>query len=653
MREALQQLPCPRGQADRRMAALHHGNMVAITDNEAADKYEGLAGIWGADNMHEVGRYNIGLHWAPPYRQSLDSIPRTPQPNRPPPGVPTPGAPSGPRPLRTWRRKPVAPGAPSSPRTPQPDRRMPGVPGAPGAPSSPRPSQPDGPMPGAPGAPSSPRPPQPDGSTPGAPGALSSPRPPQPDRPTPGVEHHDPRLQHNTREAIASSQGQEEQKAYAPEAPSSDGDATLCDDDELQHDASQGQAEREADAPEAPSSQDVSGETHAEHDGDLELRHQAEQVEADQRRGRAARAAAIEEEAQSSGGGATQDTAPPAVRPASPAPPTPSSRSCSPGPPRRKEGLPCRDLVQRKADVYVVSTQDEHSQFIMKVLWLRRDEVRKQNGAVFLDMATCARIERILYQEWLWEPHTQALGVRAYQNAQDMARERWARWERASPSDLYRRSMRSYWKTTVFHRYGGEIWLHTLIATGRVHATSVEIVNEVIGQRIREEAQREPVSDLDRAQPSTRPRSKAPASSQGHVRGVNHRRCAGHVLRQEARQADKDWQKLHDEWWYRYHQQGKYEPAELEAYYRRPWNQLQENADRLWAEANKISIELGYEYQQRDGQKWQPEGGKRIGIFEQWLIKLQERYSVGQIVWPPVESEEWAEAPSRGRLFDA
>ena len=60
MQEAMGQLHRP-DQADRRMAALHHYNMVAITDNAASDKYEGLGRITGADNQHEAGCYDIRL----------------------------------------------------------------------------------------------------------------------------------------------------------------------------------------------------------------------------------------------------------------------------------------------------------------------------------------------------------------------------------------------------------------------------------------------------------------------------------------------------------------------------------------------------------------------------------------------------------------
>ena len=42
----------------------------------------------------------------------------------------------------------------------------------------------------------------------------------------------------------------------------------------------------------------------------------------------------------------------------------------------------------------------------------------------------------------------------------------------------------------MFNRYGGEIWLLTLIGTGRVHAVSVKTVNDIFAERIREDAKR-------------------------------------------------------------------------------------------------------------------------------------------------------------------
>ena len=121
------------------------------------------------------------------------------------------------------------------------------------------------------------------------------------------------------------------------------------------------------------------------------------------------------------------------------------------------------------------------------------------------------RVEKKLREEWLLEPEMEKLKEDVRKRAECLADERRAQKQRSSTQELYQRSMRSYWKTTVFNRYGGEIWLLTLIATGRVHPISVQIVNEINAERIREEAEREPVSDPRRAQSQ----SKAHASSQG------------------------------------------------------------------------------------------------------------------------------------------
>ena len=141
----------------------------------------------------------------------------------------------------------------------------------------------------------------------------------------------------------------------------------------------------------------------------------------------------------------------------------------------------------------------------------------------------------ILYKEYLKEPENRTLISEAWQRAVRLANERRAAGQRSSHKGLYERSMRSYWKTTVFNRYGGEIWLFTLIATGRVHPVSVQIVNDVFAERIREDAEREPTSDPRQAQP----RSDARASSQGQVKGVQHQKILAGRLRDQARHADQ------------------------------------------------------------------------------------------------------------------
>ena len=208
-----------------------------------------------------------------------------------------------------------------------------------------------------------------------------------------------------------------------------------------------------------------------------------------------------------------------------------------------------------------------------------------------------------------------------------MADERRAEGQRSSARELYQRSMRSHWKTTVFNRYGGEIWLLTLIGTGRVHAVSVQIVNEIFAERIREEAEREPVSDPRRAQPQ----SKARASSQGQVKGVQHQKIPAGRLRDEARHADKKWEWHDRKWW----KAARRRMSDADAdWWRRESARLQEEADRRWAEAREESIKAGHPFQDRDGTMVQL-GPRRQGTFERSLHILLKRIEAGEVTWPP------------------
>ena len=68
-----------------------------------------------------------------------------------------------------------------------------------------------------------------------------------------------------------------------------------------------------------------------------------------------------------------------------------------------------------------------------------------------------------------------------------------------------------------------------------MHPVSVQIVNDVFAERIREDAEREPTDDRRRAQPP----SDARASSRGQVKGVQRQKILSNKLRDQARLADK------------------------------------------------------------------------------------------------------------------
>ena len=174
------------------------------------------------------------------------------------------------------------------------------------------------------------------------------------------------------------------------------------------------------------------------------------------------------------------------------------------------------------------------------------------------------------------------------------------------------------------------MWLYTLIATGRVHSISVDIVNEIFAERIRADAKREPVHDPAAAPPLP----PALASSQGPVRGVNHRRSSAYELREAAKKADKDWKKHDEKWWCR-HEQGIHQAAD--AWYREESYRLQKIADERWEVATEESIKAGRPFQQRDGTMWQPPEPPRVGNFERSLQTLLQRIEEGKIIWPPAQ----------------
>ena len=291
--------------------------------------------------------------------------------------------------------------------------------------------------------------------------------------------------------------------------------------------------------------------------------------------------------------------------------------------------------MDRTADVFIVSRTSWQTASILHVLSLRQAEVRRRPApsqgqdeeAVILDKGACFRVDKSLYREYLQEPETRTLTTEVWQRALRLANERRAKGQRSSQKELYERSMRSYWKTTVFNRYGGEIWLSTLIATGRVHHVSVQIVNDIFAERIREKAEREPISDPTQAQPQ----SKAPASSQGQVKGVQHQKILAGELRDKARLADKEW-KWHDVSWWKA-SRGRLGDDDV-GWWSRKSTLLQETADRCWARAGEESIKAGHPFKDRDGTTFHP-GPQRLGTFERSLKILVERIKAGEVTWPP------------------
>ena len=299
--------------------------------------------------------------------------------------------------------------------------------------------------------------------------------------------------------------------------------------------------------------------------------------------------------------------------------------------------------MDRTGDVFILSRRSWQNEMIKHVLALRQEEVRwalrRSSGhedhdeeaeeAVILDKNSRSRIEKTLFDEYLKEADTKVLSRDVKRRAEELYLERKRLGQRASVRDLYDRSMKSYWRNCQFYRYGGEIWLSTLIATGRVHRISVDIVNEIFAERIRSQAGREPVDDQRKVPPST----VARASPRGQVKGAQHQKTLANQLRDAARHADKRRKWHWDEWWRQHNKKGFIST-------RRHWQyhddqaKLDQEADRLWAEAMSESFKAGVSFKGRDGNLVHPRP-PQLGTLEHSLQILRERIQLGEVKWPP------------------
>ena len=261
-------------------------------------------------------------------------------------------------------------------------------------------------------------------------------------------------------------------------------------------------------------------------------------------------------------------------------------------------------MVDREGDCFIVTRKSFQTASLMHVVDLRRREVRqalassqgqvRDEAAVILDRAARFRIEKILYQEWLASPPTGELSNEVWRRAVRLADSRRQRGMRVSVKELYERSMRSYWKTTVFFMYGGERWLGLFISTGRVTADMVAIVNEINAEKIHAGGRN----------PTTHPPpTAAPAPSRGQdVVGVQHMKRLSGQMRDQARLADKK-VRWHDQNWWDAHNRAQ--PHGLSWRDRQRWqrkaDELQAEADRQWEAAIEMSNEAGFQYKDREG----------------------------------------------------
>ncbi len=168
-----------------------------------------------------------------------------------------------------------------------------------------------------------------------------------------------------------------------------------------------------------------------------------------------------------------------------------------------------------------------------------------------------------------------------------------------SAKDAYERNLKSYYKTDLFHRFGGYMWFRILITLGHVHRHMVQLLQDAIDERIREKTGRMPSGS---AVPGPRSSKRSLAASQGEEVGrpvgVQHQVSHAKRLRERASLITKHLQANDRAWWEAY---GRWE-TDWCAHYERQHRRLQRDATEAWDVAEEVSYRTGVPFKLRTGE---------------------------------------------------
>ncbi len=194
----------------------------------------------------------------------------------------------------------------------------------------------------------------------------------------------------------------------------------------------------------------------------------------------------------------------------------------------RRDGLPCRALVDRSGDLFVAfdTSARTASEALRHVTQLRLRALGPAGDPDdYLSMVQQKWVAKEYQEAWLREP----------ENAAKLDELR----QRCKTEDAIKRTIASNYRVACFQRFGGQPWLYWYIAIGDIPSDLVNLVNEHIGQRIRE-AGREPSSVQ---QPGPWLSRRSLAASQGAdvppPTGVQHTLSQAKVARKWAKTMDK------------------------------------------------------------------------------------------------------------------
>ena len=121
--------------------------------------------------------------------------------------------------------------------------------------------------------------------------------------------------------------------------------------------------------------------------------------------------------------------------------------------------------------------------------------------------------------------------------------------QRCSTQEDVERTVASNFRTHCYEAFGGKPWLHWFIAIGDITAELVSLANDYLTARVRQLAQREPLTSG--RHPTPKLSARALAASQGQCRpatGVQHTVTQAKKARKEAKALDKQVRQAMEDW---------------------------------------------------------------------------------------------------------
>ncbi len=321
--------------------------------------------------------------------------------------------------------------------------------------------------------------------------------------------------------------------------------------------------------------------------------------------------------AETRGEGSSSAAPPPSLAAAAPAssaapPAAPAKAKGERGMIRRK-GFPCRAIIDRKGDMFVIGNEQQTDAFTQQLFQVRRSVLAANrypaDWDTFIPLCMQKQAQSQLRQLWEAEPRTQ-----------EQQRVVEARYGGQVSKNKVRRCMDSCWHVVMFQRFGGRLWAFTVIALGKIDIAIVKIVNDLVSEKVRE-ATGQPATFEE----STRPPLPRTRGEDEEPQGVQHKRSEAY----KARLRVKDlWGQKEEHWdaW------RSTRSPQQEAEWWRVWDNLRREVVEAEELANALGEAGGYpHFRLQGGQStWVPASEQKRPLLDRairtWCAQKGVRY---------------------------